>query len=318
MESYGYLFLSGLISNMETAVITLYGPLIGSFRGLALTFLTIWIVLVGYAFIQGMLKEHGRSILTSTAILAIVSGIVFSARVYADWVYYPVINLMQDLAAFIVAPNAPGGLPGLFTGLDYRFTQVFAFIEAIGDEGSITNLTPYLFSMLMGAVFAILYSVFIVYMAIGFFGVNVLMVFGGIFLFFAAFKGTRFLFASWLRAMCNYALVPIFTSLVMSITLGFIESAFADLVVSKTESLWNIEIGNALLVGVLGIFFHLKASDFAAAITGGQPAGLMGMAALAPGVASTLKGGMAAPGAKVGEIGLKAAWRAYSSRRGIK
>lgn len=291
-ESYGYKFLAALNRNMATTVRELYSPLMDSFSGFAFTIVTLWVAIVGYLFLKGKLKEAGQGAIISALLVAVIAGIVFTPRLYAEWIYQPLINTVTRLSAFLVQPTGEASLRTLFTSLDERFASVFGYIEALSDEGGMMNLTPVLFSIIMGLIFGFLYAIFILFMAIGFFGMNVMLVFGGIFFFFAAFKSTRFMFTSWLRALANYSLIPVFTALVMAVTLTFVESAFMDLAAQDTTDLWSIEVANALLVGLLGIFFHLKASEFAAAITGGQPAGMMGIMAGAPALAGAIRGGV--------------------------
>lgn len=293
-ESYGYKFLAGLNRNMATTVRELYAPLMESFSGFAFTIVALWVAIIGYLFLKGKLKEEGQSFLISALLLVIIAGIVFTPRLYAEWIYQPLIETVTKLSAFLVKPSGEASLRTLFISLDERFSDVFGYIEALSDEGGMTNFTPYIFSFVMALIFGALYAIFILFMAIGFFGMNVMLVFGGIFMFFAAFKSTRFMFTSWIRALANYSLIPVFTALVMTVTLTFIESAFMDLAAQDTTDLWSIEVANALLVGLLGIFFHMKASEFAAAITGGSPAGMMGILAAAPAVAGAMRGGMGA------------------------
>lgn len=289
-DSYGYKFLAGLNRNMATTVRELYSPLMESFSGFAFTIVALWVALIGYLFIKGKLKEAGESLFISSLILVVIAGIVFTPSLYAEWIYQPLIQTVMKLSSFLVTPTGETSLRTLFVNLDERFSEVFGYIEALSDEGGFTNITPVIFSITMGIIFAALYAIFILFMAIGFFGMNVMLVFGGIFLFFAPFKSSRFLFTSWLRALANYSLIPVFTALVMAVTLTFIESAFRDLAAQDTTDLWSMEVANALLVGALGIFFHMKASEFAAAITGGSPAGMMGILAAAPMVGGALRG----------------------------
>lgn len=288
MDSFGYSILTGITQTMARGVRTIYGPLMESFSGIALTITAIWVVLVGYMFLKGKLREAGTDAMISAVLLSIIAGIIFTPRVFGSWIYDPITSTVTELCAFLVAPSGGGGLPALFVTLDERFSEVFGYIEAISDNADMWNITPLFFSAVLALMFGVLYLIFIVFMATGFFGMNVMLVFGGIFMFFAAFKGTRFLFASWLRTLANYALIPIFTALVMTFTLAGIQSAFADLAAQETTDLWSMEVANAMIVGGLGIFFHWNAPQLAAAITGGQPSGL----SIVP-IATGLMGGAA-------------------------
>lgn len=278
---------------MQDTVRTLYGPLMEAFFPFAVTLVAVWITVVGYYFLMGKLKETGAGALASALAIPAITTVIFTPYLYFQWVYLPATQLIVKLSGFFIAPGASGDpLAIIFTQLDHRWADIFALIEEIGGSGGRFDFTPYLFVVALSLIFGVLYAVFVLFMAMGFFGANVLLVLGGLFIFFLPFKSTRFMFSSWARALANYALIPIFTALVMAVTLDAVTHAITDLRMDNSGSLFSLEMGNAMLIGGIGIFFHLKASELAAALTGGQPAGMTGLLAMAPMAAAGLGAGI--------------------------
>lgn len=266
----------GQLSIYFTAV---FGALMASFGGFARAFVMLYCLLMAVGYFKARFGEHTKEIGWSIVLLAVLHSFVMETTVYRDWVVEPVRRTTIQMASFFVnaGPVGGNGLEGLFVKLDEAFIKMKDTIDYIFPTGNIlTNAGDYIKATLaLGAMvmaFGAVYVAYVILLCMGFFSMYVLFVVGGVCIFFAAFKRTRFVTWSWCRALANYALLVIFASLVMGICVNGISLAMDSFAQHSDPSLgyFTREVGYVICWSLLSLGMLLKSADYAAALSGGM------------------------------------------------
>lgn len=287
-------FYGQILTTLNAFMDNKYQPLIDSFQPLAITILTIYIMWTAYSIMFGNSKKPLELTMT-VAVSIVITFIVFSYATYKEYIMDTILYLSFRLQGYFLTIDGSGLPSQTFTNLENTFTILFSKLEELEDGmglWSVTGIQLMLCVYGLKIIFSILYLVFAILVIFSTFAIFVFFVIGGIPLFLAIVPSTRFVFWSWLRAVLNYTLIPIFTSIVMAISLKFLGAVVDDLVAMDIEKngIFNMAVANAYFIGCLAIFFHLKAPEFAAALTGGQPSGIGGFFAGAIGAGATAFG----------------------------
>lgn len=311
--SFGYQLFISFYNKLNVYLTAVFSSLIDSFGGFAVAFVTLYIVL---AFIDLMFTnkiiqsweqavEFSMSIIISIALLGAMED---DFRVYKEWIVDPVVNTTTDLATFFINTvnnngfATGGGIKSLFMNLDSLSDKLFEFIMNYNPPGSfLKNAWGYMQAgflvVSLFAAYAGAYVVFLALLILGYFSLYVLLLVGGICIFFAPFKKTRFIFISWIRAIVNYALVIVFTSIIMSICYFGLNQEITDLIkLEGSNALFTTQYLSALCWSLLTFGVLLKGPDFAAALSGGQAGSTSGIAA-GMGMVASAGAGVATAGA---------------------
>jgi hypothetical protein len=318
-----------------------YQTFITSFRPLAISILTIYILTGAIKIFTGN-AEKPKEMMWTALTASIITGIVFSYDMYKDWLLEPIIGLSFKLQGyFLTNSSTPPDL--VFGIIDQNFSNLFYKLSLITEgvgwyEGALIKIVGFLIAAVYGALY-IIFSVMIIF---SLFAMYIFFIIGGIPLFLAIMPSTRFVFWAWLRGVANYALIPVFASIVMAIFLSSLSIAIHELKITNGD-VWNITVATMFFIGFVAIFFLFKSSEFAAALTGGQPStvsGFMGSMvslgamstipaarALAPKIATAGRYGAKYGGQALGAAGrgiadgasrvADGASRAYSALKGI-
>ncbi|OCL81903.1 type IV secretion system protein [Arcobacter porcinus] len=280
-----------------------YQAFIDTFRPLAIVILTLYIMIVSVLLLTGK-TEKSKEIFITVLLSSFISTIVFSYGVYKEWILDTILYQSFKIQGFFLTND--GSLPSqVFMGIDKTFELFFGKMNELWSKTSIfraDGTLTMIVIIVLSLIFGILYLVYAVLVIFSTFAIFVFFVIGGIPLYFAIMPQTRFIFWAWLRAVLNYALIPIFAAIVMGISIKFLNAAIDDLFAMdiNKNGVLNAAVGNAMFIGCLAIFFHLKAPEFAAALTGGQPSGIGGF--------FTTVSGLGASTYAVGKFGTSKAW----------
>ncbi len=119
------------------------------------------------------------------------------------------------------------------------------------------------------------------------FAIFMYLIIGGVCVFFASFKATRFLTVAWFRAMCHEGLTIIFSGLIMGISGNIIHKLVRVLqgIDVGANGIFTPQYFAVLLACAMGYLMLLKAPQLAAAISGGSAGSTAGVAAAVGAVA---------------------------------
>ncbi|MFA7021236.1 type IV secretion system protein [Aliarcobacter sp.] len=283
-------FYGQIVTTLNAFMDDKYQAFIEAFKPLAVVILTIYIIIVSWILLTGR-SEKGKELFITVLLATFITGIVFSYGVYKGYIIDTILNQTFKLQGFFLSLD--GSLPSqVFNSMDKTFELLFGKLEKLEEEAGFFSARGWALATCtigLKLTYGILYLVFAVLIIFSTFAIYVFFVIGGIPLFFAIMPQTRFIFWAWLRAIMNYTLIPIFTAIVMAISLKFLSAVVNDLIAMDIEKngVWNIAVANAYFIGALAIFFHLKAPEFAAALTGGQPSGIGGFFTTVAGIGAS-------------------------------
>ena len=273
--------LAELLGQLRTYFLDTFAAIADSFQVTGALLLTLYIVFMGYRFAKGQVTETMQEFFAALIIVPICFGIFLNPGLFEEWVYQPILGTMFGLMA-LANGDSYFTINSIFSPVEAAFGDIFAAIDHITSQASkwdiALKIKVFFVTALLGLVFGALYALFTVLIIMAVFALHVLIVLAPIFGVFAAIKPTRSYFFAWFKAMITYALIPVFTAIVMAITLGFLKAAVGDIadIDVVEQGIFNISVAGALLIGVMSITLHLKAPEFASAITGGQVSGVGG------------------------------------------
>lgn len=310
--SVGQNILSVLLDGLNTFLKEYYTLFANSFETVFLALFVLYVVVIGYAVLMNKLADP-KSAVIFMFFIGFSYAVVFSPGFYFDWVVIPLRDASLNFTAFILDPSATPDVYNIYVKVDKSFSTIFELTDKYSNDAGWTfgmaSVKKFIVNLGLALLFGVLYAVFTGLLLVGLFSFHVMIVLGGVMILLAGFPFGRPIFWAWLRACFNYALIPVFTAIVMAITLLVLDQAAKNLADLKASAgLFNKEIGSVFLIGLLSIWFHLKAPEFAAILTGSQSQG--------GGFFSTLgaMGGAAAGGAAAGGRGVLAAARSKLGR----
>jgi len=328
MEAFGTGLVNHLLIELQTYRTSIGGQLAGSFIGFFRLFVLLYVVVIGYRVMMGMMGQRTKEAAISIALVVALQALTVESGAFQAWVEEPIINATLGLAQ-LAGDSGSGG--NLFTRLDNAVRLIVETVEQIEPGGNfITNTMIYIQVTIASAVLLLavggLYLVYLAQVSLALVALYVLMIIAAPFIFFAAFTETRFIFWTWLKAVMNYAVWTVLLSLIMAVGISGIESSAQKL------SNWDVTRDGvftqpyAFAVGfsVLIIYFLMKASDMAAALTGGMgmqsnlPAVGLSAAGSALGSGAGMVGAAVAPMARTGAASAAAgAGKVFSAMKGI-
>ena len=347
MNNFTYSIFLSFFNKMNEYITAVFPSLMESFAWFGRGFVTLYIVCFGILLIRGGGGKKGKEILVSVILLPLLWFWIMETRYYYNWFVTGFVEAtMHTSSFFISAANSkgalgPSGLEGLFRGLDSLAVQIFDYLFKMKPPGIswATNAWEYMqFGTLMVALlisYCAAHILFLILFVTGFFSIYALLAVGGIFLFLAIFKETRFLFFAWIRALFNYLLTVVFTGIVMSICYFGVNETLNDLLALRgADGLMSPQYVAVLVWSIITFVVLLKATEYAAALSGGQPSSsntAAGAVAFLSGTGVTMGAkyfkkalGLSNPDGRAGGIlssggraAMQGARSAYSALRGV-
>lgn len=274
---------------LNDAVSNIFAALQGSFAGFASVIVTVYIVFVSFGMFFGRIS---KDFWVSCFLVAGLSALVFSPGQYQSWVFDPFVGTVTDLSNFFVSKGA--GVPINAEGdiLNYMGTtlnDIWEITDKMERNLSLLDRTVNIWlAFKVGVAQAVLLGSYVAciagYMYLilqAWFAIYMYMIIGGICLFFAAFKGTRFLAVAWFRSLCHEGLTIIFASLIMGISGNMIQKLMKILTDTDVgvTGIFTPQYFAVLLASIMGFLMLLKAPQLAASISGGSAGSTSGVTA---------------------------------------
>lgn len=321
-----------VITTCGSVIDAAYGVIMGSWPGM--TIVTLYVVVVGYMVLTGRAGEKTKEWALSALLLSVLGGIAADQGSYSEWLAGPIYDMAFKLSSVGAQMGDGDGLAATFDLMESNLKRTLDAVDNIEVTGNfITNAWMHLkvaaVTLVLGLLSVGMYLATTALMCIAFFSLFMMLLVGGPCLWLASFKESRHVFWAWLRTTLNYTLWIFYLGIVASVGVTFVSLAVDDLTGwnLQRDGVFTEQIGGAMLLTALSIYMLMKASEWAAAITGGTASqtGVIGaaMGAGAFGASSLLgkaAGGIAAAGplaaknaGRVAGLGI----RAYSALRGI-
>lgn len=275
--------------------------LIDAIQPLAESLVLFYIVIMGYNALKGNLGEWTKSAILSIFVIGFVYSFVFETNGYISWLYEPLMDVIDKLMRTIIEVIGGTNTSDFNSSIDAAFSSVFKNIKNVGEAaegwGLWTQFKAFTAVLLLLLIFGITYLLYFGLLIVSLISLHIQLLMGFFIIFFAAFKGTRFIFFSWLKDMLTYALWPIYGAIVMSIILYFFEGAIStiQLLDLSTGDVFSDKYGFVIIIGFIGVWSLFKVPQFAASITGGAAGGAGGLVGgMIGGLAGGAVGGIAA------------------------
>jgi type IV secretory pathway VirB6-like protein len=304
-----------LTNSLSRFFLEFYGALMDSFSSFFHAVFILYFIYVGYRY--AINRTEGRDVwevFQSCILVSIAFVAVFHTNLYYEYVVRPIFSLLTDMLGFVLGiiekvkillPKPEGdaqffkditSMTQLFTGLDLMFMD---FIKTCGElmpsgwgylnPGWLLNLLAILILIF---AYAAMYLCFTFMFMMSYFMMWLLFYVGGIAIMLGCFKGTRGIFYGWLKMLFNYALVSIFTAMVVAICYsGISRSVFAMSRYDTTTVSFTADFLGLLVWCFICLAMTLKTPDLAAGLTSTVAGGTAGIAGAISGA-----GGMAAAG----------------------
>lgn len=254
-----------------------FQPFTNAIQAPGVLMLTIFIMYAAIKLMYGK-TEHASSLLSALIIATIVVPIYTSYSVYKYWIIDTFLSFSLGSASFFLGEySTANNISALFGSINDAYSLLFAKLEYVLSETSWTDsVSNYFMVGLISAVFGWLYFKYTVQMIGAVFGMVMLFVLGGLPLFLSIIPSTRFVFWAWFRALFNYALIPVFASMVMAISFKFLDKVIFDFTQIDYDDLgvFSKQTGLVLLGASIAAYLLQKSEDLAATLTGGSPGNL--------------------------------------------
>ena len=297
-DQIGYEFLQSMMDVSQNFTLTLYEALAQSFQSLFYKIAVIIMVIHAAKMMFGSPDIFGLIRLVLTIVF--VNAIAFSADIFQDWIYEPIMQTVYSLPAFVVkiATNISSvtqtneeALKAMFAAMSESMEKIRAVGSLIADSKGLLKGTIIFFQGLaLNIIYLVLYVIFVTMFILGIIAAHIMLVVAPFAIALIAFPQLRGLSFNVIRSFFTYSLIPFFAAVAMGMTLMSMSSLVnqADILLQSgnIEDISDTFFLQAILIGLFSIFFHLKASEFATQTVGGQIshfgqtfASMMGLAA---------------------------------------
>ncbi|WP_316897205.1 type IV secretion system protein [Pseudodesulfovibrio indicus] len=313
--------------------LSMYGDLMDSFSIFLRAAFTLYIVHVAYQF--ALNKKEGKDsqdIIITSLLVSTVYVFAFETSGYYNYVIKPTFALLEDILTFILSKVQEAssylGKPAetdyfsdvtnitqLFTALDMMFLEFMKTCKGLLPSGwKMFNplLLVDVFAILMLILaYGAMYCCFVFMFIMSYFLMWLLFYVGGIVLILGCFKETRGIFFSWAKMLFNYALVAIFTALVVAVCYAGISQSVYKMTTYDTTMLNFTADFLGLFVWCFICFaITLKTPDLAAGLTNtmaGSTSGIAGALSMGGGKAAAMSAGLGTMHGKgIGALATKA------------
>lgn len=261
--------------------------LMQSFETLATTLTALYIIFV---CVQAMIGKVSREQLKELAwSMIILIGIVhscFHGSFYILDIVFPYVKWVINTSSWFASKGNVSNFIGIFNHLDNGFALIYnQLMIQIPDGNFMTNAGEYFRAWTAIVTFSfsygLMYICFLVLIIVSLFVIYVLFVIGVVCIFLSAFKETRHIFWSWVKAIANYSLMMIFAAIVMSIAYEGVESSihlYANTLVE--QGVFNAEFAALVVWSLVCFGILLKVPDLSSALTGSMASASTGIGAV--------------------------------------
>lgn len=275
---------AGIDAYMNNFVTSTSSSLCSALIPLALTGVTIYIIVMGWAVMRGEAHDSLHTATWKLFRLTLIGAIALGGGAYQA----NVVDLVNGLQSGLV--SAMSGEPSIGAAIDnmgapYKALKAALFQQAFSD------VIPS-FGILIGGVIVTIAHAWVMFVSLGFYliakvSLALVLAIGPVFILCAMFPATQRFTESWAGQALNYVVLNtlIAASIAMVTSLA---TQFAEHITTNNETLMVIEAATNLLIVSLTLGFVVKKHDqLAQALTGGLSIGNLGFNVPRPSTGAT-------------------------------
>lgn len=238
----------------------------------------LFLAIFGYrTAISGQMNP--TELMTNTVKMMFIFMIATQSANFAFFVNNLVTQFPNELSSILLEGNTNSvngsgteqSSVGTNAALGRFFDDGFRAAGLVALQGGTFNPLPYLYSVVIMLGTVALTGIALILLIIAKVFVAVLLAVGPIFMLCLLFPTTRGFFEGWMRALFNYALVPVFTYAVLALILRMLANPIAGLITGSQGGAANFLafLGTFLLIAFIGVVVLSQVPNMAASVTGG-------------------------------------------------
>jgi type IV secretion system protein VirB6 len=179
-----------------------------------LLLVTLYIVIMGYGVMRGLVATPVNTFLENIVKLAIIYGLVSTWSLFSFYVVDVITNTPDALAGVMSGTENTGRSATSQVGSIYN--EAVAIVNQIKEQRGL--VLPYVLGgiVFVSATFMMAYAIFLIVLSK--IAITVLVGIAPLFIIFLMFKVTRQMFEAWLKQVINYSFVVVLTVSVLGLT----------------------------------------------------------------------------------------------------
>jgi len=258
---------------------------------------TLYIAIMGLSIAMGWIQASMGNLVKSAIKLGLIYMFAMNWDYFSHWIVMGIENSAEQIGGWLIDATPTGfhfitggNVEGALQSLLIQITKVG---EWIWKSGSWHHFSPFVTA---GLIWLFGYAVILV----GFFEIVVakimlaiLFATAPLFIAFTLFKPTHGFFDRWLGMIVGYALLLIFVSAVLALSMTFLEWTLAGMLVGHAVHVTFVGFVPTMIIGALCVGILLAVSSMAQSI-GGAVSTSSGSALLAGVVGGAIGGSMTA------------------------
>ena len=242
-------FISGTLATVDTVIASFvthaYQALIQANAQVITMLFTVYIMLIGYRFINHHHHFNLQEIVRHLTVMLIVYGLIMKWEVYHLLVYDVFTNEPAELAKVLI--NSVGKLhadTNIYSAMDAIYLAFNNVSNALlGQIGfSVNGLSFLLYGLLVFVIGMVMTAYTLLLFIYAKMMMAVLLALGPIFILCLLWDSTRGIFSTWLSTLISLALIPIITSAILMLMLS---------VINTTLPVLNQPVENLQLQGIV-------------------------------------------------------------------
>jgi type IV secretion system protein VirB6 len=287
----------------------------------AVTMLTLYVVLWGFASIRGLIREPANEFINRVIMISIVFGIGFNMANYNTLITNTFLHGPDE---FIGGLARSSGSTGVVSGLDAMLQLGFDVGARFWAKAGIFDgdFGMYLIAIAVWGMTIVVTAYGFFLMALSKIALTVIIGLGALFFIGLLFQATAGFFNSWLRQLANYFLVPLLVVMVNLLIMELFARA-ASGAAAMTSTTEVAQVFPFFAMGLVSLLALASVLSMASGLAGGVSLSSFGMGRLTAGLLKHYGFSLGKQvGRQTGRAGMwagrkvtRGAWNAYQNRK---
>ncbi|CAM4400345.1 MAG: hypothetical protein LEGION0398_MBIBDBAK_00229 [Legionellaceae bacterium] len=273
--------MDGMILNALTLVDSVckdfvfrgYEAIVHTYTSAILGLATLTLAVFGYMSSLGYIKTPIPELITRSMKVGFILSFALINQYFANYIYNLVTIAPNEMAGTLIhaIPNANiGDVHTAGEALQKAFYETIRLGNAVAEEGSFHNMSPFLWGWFIKLIGIFLAVVALLELIVAKFGLAILLALTPLALAMLFFESTKSaLFDGWLRHVIGFALTPLFVLCTIALILLMMSQSLVDMTHAVDAD--RLELKSFMpyiLYGMIGIGMLYRASALASTIAG--------------------------------------------------